>query len=59
VVFGRHIDRDAGHVHPLRYCLALAREAEAAGAVIYENAPVTQAMPGRLSTHKAPWRPTK
>ena len=27
----------AGHVHPLRYALALAREAEAAGAVIYEN----------------------
>ncbi|MEM1038244.1 MAG: FAD-binding oxidoreductase [Pseudomonadota bacterium] len=39
---GGTIDRDAGHVHPLRYCLALAREAEAAGATIYENSPVTR-----------------
>ncbi|MEL7299051.1 MAG: FAD-binding oxidoreductase [Pseudomonadota bacterium] len=37
---GGTIDRDAGHVHPLRYCLALAREAEAAGVTIYEMSPV-------------------
>ena len=47
---GGTVDRDAGHVHPLRYCLALAREAEAAGVTIYENSPVTEARQGRLST---------
>lgn len=33
---GGTINRRAGHVHPLRYVLALAREAEAAGAKIFE-----------------------
>ena len=42
VYHGGTIDRDAGHVHPLRYCLALAREAEKAGVTIYENSPVTR-----------------
>jgi gamma-glutamylputrescine oxidase len=38
---GGAIDRGAGHIHPLRYALALAREAEAAGAVIHELSEVT------------------
>ncbi len=37
---GGTINRRAGHVHPLRYVLALAREAEAAGAAIYEMSEV-------------------
>ncbi|MCC7320308.1 MAG: FAD-binding oxidoreductase [Rubellimicrobium sp.] len=37
---GGTIDRGAGHVHPLRYALALARAAEAAGAVIHEGSEV-------------------
>ncbi len=31
------LDMNAGHVHPLRYVLALAREAEKAGATIFER----------------------
>lgn len=38
---GGAIDRGAGHVHPLRYALALARAAERAGAVIHEGSEVT------------------
>ena len=38
---GGTLDRGAGHIHPLRYVLALARAAEAAGAVIYEKTEVT------------------
>ena len=34
---GGAIDWGAGHLHPLNYALGLARAAEAAGAVIYEN----------------------
>ncbi len=37
---GGTLDRGAGHVHPLRYAVALARSAEAAGAVIHENSEV-------------------
>lgn len=47
---GGTLDRDAGHVHPLRYCLALAREAEAAGATIFEGSPVTELSKGCLTT---------
>lgn len=41
------IDRGAGHVHPLRYALALARSAEAAGATIHEMTEVTRIEKGR------------
>ncbi|NAZ36277.1 FAD-binding oxidoreductase [Rubellimicrobium sp. CFH 75288] len=37
---GGTFDRGAGHVHPLRYALALARSAEAAGALIREHSEV-------------------
>lgn len=37
---GGTLDRGAGHVHPLRYAIALARSAEAAGAVIHEGSEV-------------------
>jgi gamma-glutamylputrescine oxidase len=40
---------DAGHIHPLNYCLGLARAAEAAGATIYENSRAI-----RLETGDAP-----
>jgi gamma-glutamylputrescine oxidase len=33
-------DARSGHLHPLKYCLGLARAAEAAGVRIHENAPV-------------------
>ena len=36
VYAGGLMDRDAGHLHPLRYVLGLARGAEAAGARIFE-----------------------
>ena len=39
---GGLLDRGAGHIHPLRYALGLARAAERAGAVIYETSEVTQ-----------------
>ncbi len=38
------MDRQGGHLHPLAYARALAREAEAAGAVIYEGTEVTQVL---------------
>jgi gamma-glutamylputrescine oxidase len=50
---GGLLDRGAGHVHPLRYALALARTAEAAGAVIFERTEVTRidtGSPARLVT---------
>jgi gamma-glutamylputrescine oxidase len=34
---GGTLDRGAGHIHPLRYALALARAAEGAGVVIHEG----------------------
>jgi len=37
---GGVIDRGAGHIHPLRYALGLARGAEKAGAVIHERTEV-------------------
>ncbi|PWK61034.1 NAD(P)/FAD-dependent oxidoreductase [Roseicyclus mahoneyensis] len=38
---GGTLDRSAGHLHPLAYARALARAAEAAGAVIHEVSEVT------------------
>ena len=38
---GGWIDHGGGHLHPLRYALALARVAESAGAVIHEGSEVT------------------
>lgn len=37
---GGTLDRGAGHIHPLRYALALARAAERAGAAIHEGSTV-------------------
>lgn len=39
-------DPGGGHLHPLNYCLGLARAAEAAGAHIHEGSPVTAVQPG-------------
>ncbi len=39
---GGALDMGAGHIHPLRYALALAREAESAGATIHETTEVTR-----------------
>lgn len=44
---GGVIEPRSGHLHPLRYCLALARAAEAAGTVIYERSEVTGIHPGK------------
>ena len=52
---GGVLDHGAGHVHPLRYALALARAAEAAGATIHEMTEVTRidtGSPARLVTAK-------
>ncbi len=40
-------DRGAGHIHPLRYALALARSAERAGAVIHEGSTVLRVEKGQ------------
>ncbi|RXZ43694.1 NAD(P)/FAD-dependent oxidoreductase [Crenobacter cavernae] len=37
---------DAGHIHPLKYALGLARAAEAAGVRIFEHSAVTEIVPG-------------
>ncbi|MDR9427236.1 MAG: FAD-binding oxidoreductase [Salibaculum sp.] len=44
---GGVIDRGAGHIHPLRYALGLARAVEKAGAVIHERSEVLDLGPGR------------
>lgn len=46
---GGWIDRDAGHLHPLRYALVLARRAEAAGATIHERSTVTAIAQGKTA----------
>ena len=43
-------DRMAGHLHPLRYALGLAKAAHAAGARIFERSRVTRITPGRVET---------
>ncbi len=47
---GGTLDMGAGHIHPLNYALALAREAEAAGATIFESTEVTKITPGTPAT---------
>lgn len=42
---GFHHPTGGGHVHPMAYAQALARAAEAAGAVIYERSEVTHVVP--------------
>lgn len=43
---GGVLDRDAGHIHPLNFALALARAAMQAGARLYERSEVTAVEPG-------------
>jgi gamma-glutamylputrescine oxidase len=50
---GGLLDRRGGHMHSLNYALGLARAAQAAGAVIYENTPavaLAQGMVNRVGT---------
>ena len=46
VYAGGTLDHGAGHIHPLRLALGLAKAAAAAGARIYENTPVISITPG-------------
>ncbi|MEM7753559.1 MAG: FAD-binding oxidoreductase [Pseudomonadota bacterium] len=52
VYAGGLLDRDAGHLHPLRYVLGLARAAEAAGARIYERTEATALTDSTVQTPK-------
>lgn len=47
---GGVLDMDAGHLHPLRYALGLARAAEAAGATIFEQTEALSAADGVIKT---------
>ena len=47
---GGLMDWDAGHIHPLRYVLGLARGAEAAGVRIFERTEATKVADGEVST---------
>jgi gamma-glutamylputrescine oxidase len=49
---GGVMDRNAGHVHPLRYVLGLGRAAEAAGARIFEMTEATALHDDRVETPK-------
>ncbi|NCO21125.1 MAG: FAD-binding oxidoreductase [Rhodobacterales bacterium] len=51
---GGILDMGAGHLHPLRYALALARHAEAAGAQIHELTEATAISPGAPATVLTP-----
>ncbi|WP_073327705.1 NAD(P)/FAD-dependent oxidoreductase [Wenxinia saemankumensis] len=48
------IDRGAGHLHPMRYCAALARAAETAGADIHELTEATGIVHGDPATVTTP-----
>ena len=50
VYMGGVLDMDAGHIHPLRYCLGLARAAEAAGATIFEKTEALRVADGVVET---------
>ncbi|RZW06476.1 MAG: FAD-binding oxidoreductase [Rhodobacteraceae bacterium] len=50
VYVGGVLDIDAGHLHPLRYCLGLARAAEARGATIHERTEAIRVAEGRVET---------
>ena len=49
---GGVLDWDAGHIHPLRYAIGLAKGAEAAGAKIYERTEATKIQTGCLETNR-------
>ncbi len=50
VYAGGLLDRDAGHLHPLRYVLGLGQAAEAAGARIFERTEATRVDAGKVYT---------
>lgn len=43
-------DPGSGHLHPLKYCLGMARAAQQAGVQVYENSPVTRLERGSRPT---------
>ena len=47
---GGTLNMRSGHVHPLRYCLALAKEAQRIGVRIFERTRVTRIDPGKQVT---------
>ncbi len=47
---GGTVDRGAGHIHPLRYALALARDAEAEGAQLFDRSEVIRITHGTPAT---------
>ena len=49
---GGILDWDAGHLHPLRYVLGLARAAESAGATIHEMSEAVEVGPGLVRCKK-------
>ena len=51
---GGILDMGAGHLHPMRYALGLARAAEAAGATIHERTEVTAIDHGARVTFRTP-----
>jgi gamma-glutamylputrescine oxidase len=51
---GGILDMGAGHLHPMRYALGLARAAEAAGATIHEHTEVTGIDHGATVTFRTP-----
>ncbi len=52
VYAGGVLDMTAGHLHPLRYAVGLARAAEAAGAVIYERCEAHHVETGLIQTDR-------
>lgn len=53
VFVGGWVDRSAGHLHPLRFALGLARAAFAAGAILHESTPavrIERGLPVRVVT---------
>ena len=51
---GGVFDPRGGHLHPLNYTLGLARAAEAAGARVHEDSPVTSVQQGTVATLQTP-----
>ncbi|MFC0280909.1 NAD(P)/FAD-dependent oxidoreductase [Falsigemmobacter intermedius] len=46
---GGDLDMGAGHMHPLNFALGLAKRAQAAGAVIYQQSPVERVVEGPMA----------
>jgi gamma-glutamylputrescine oxidase len=56
--YNGYFDKRSGHLHPLNYCLGLARGASRIGVRIYQNSPVTSMQHGNSSENQTAYLQT-